>query len=133
MAHHIAWAILVNQTELVTDEEINALCQPNRSAGTFVRNHNEGKFWKPEIHGVIDEVRENIDALKGFKKDLALAAQGATMLSTRGWFPQFATNKVSEDGYSPEQIQKRLGEVIRRLNSMVLAGPACTAQRLDRR
>ncbi|MDP2361951.1 MAG: DNA adenine methylase [bacterium] len=129
--HHIARAILVNQTEQVTDEEIEALCLPNPKAGTFVRDHYKDKFWKPEIHGVIDEVRENIDALKGFKKDLALAALGATMLSARGWFPQFTTSKVSEDGYSPEQFHKRLGEVIRRLNSMVLDGPACTAQRLD--
>ena len=129
--HHIARAILVNQTEQVTDEEIDALCQPNPTAGTFVRDHYKDKFWKAEIHGVIDEVRENVDALKGFKKDLALAALGATMLSARGWFPQFTTSKVSEDGYSPEQFHKRLGEVIRRLNSMVLDGPTCTAQRLD--
>ncbi len=46
------------------------------------------------------------------------------MLSARGWFPQFTTSKVSEDGYSPEQFHKRLGDVIRRLNSMVLDGPA---------
>jgi adenine-specific DNA-methyltransferase len=129
--HHIARAIIVNQTEQVTDEEIDALCQPNPKAGTFVRDNYAGKFWKPEIHGVIDEVRDSIDALNGFKKDLALAALGATMLSARGWFPQFTTSKVSEDGYSPEQFHKRLGEVIRRLNSMVLDGPACTAQRLD--
>ncbi|MFA7331998.1 MAG: DNA adenine methylase [Candidatus Delongbacteria bacterium] len=129
--HHIARAVVVNQSEIVTDEEIEALCQPNPKAGTFVRDNYAGKFWKPEIHGVIDEVRENVDALKGYKRDLALAALGATMLSARGWFPQFTTSKVSEDGYSPEQFYKRLGEVIRRLNSMVLEGPACTAQRLD--
>ncbi|MDP1586501.1 MAG: DNA adenine methylase, partial [Prosthecobacter sp.] len=129
--HHIARAVVVNQTETVTDEEIEALCQPNPKAGTFVRDNYKDKFWKPEIHGVIDEVRENVDALKGFKRDIALAALGATMLSARGWFPQFTTSKVSEDGYSPEQFHKRLGEVIRRLNSMVQEGPTCTAQRLE--
>jgi adenine-specific DNA-methyltransferase len=129
--HHIARAVVVNQTETVTDEEIEALCQPNPKAGTFVRDNYKDKFWKPEIHGVIDEVRENVDTLKGFKRDIALAALGATMLSARGWFPQFTTSKVSEDGYSPEQFHKRLGEVIRRLNSMVQEGPTCTAQRLE--
>ncbi|MFA7329788.1 MAG: DNA adenine methylase [Candidatus Delongbacteria bacterium] len=129
--HHIARAVVVNQSETVTDEEIEALCQSNPKAGSFVRDNYEGKFWKPEIHGVIDEVRENVDALKGFKRDIALAALGATMLSARGWFPQFTTSKVSEDGYSPEQFHERLGQVIRRLNSMVLDGPTCTAQRLD--
>ena len=129
--HHIARAVVVNQSETVTDEEIESLCQPNPKAGTFVRDNYAGKFWKPEIHVVIDEVRENVDALKGFKRDIALAALGATMLSARGWFPQFTTSKVSEDGYMPEQFHRRLGEVIRRLNSMVQEGPACTAQRLD--
>jgi hypothetical protein len=56
--HHIARAILVNQSETVTDEEIEALCQPNPKASTFVGDNYAGKLWKSEIHGVIDEVRE---------------------------------------------------------------------------
>ena len=84
--HHIARAINVNQNEQVIEEEITALCQPNPEAGTFVWDHDMGKFWKPEIHGIIGEVRENVDALKGFMNDLALAALGATRLSACGWF-----------------------------------------------
>ena len=102
-----------------------------RRVGSFVRDSYKGLFWKPEIHGVIDHVRANVDELTGFKHDLALAALGATLLSARGWFPQFTTSKVSEDGYDTAKFHARLGDVIRRLNNMVFEGEACSASRLD--
>ena len=130
-SHHIVRATVVNQRAKVTEEEIKALVQPNKKAGDFVQKHYKGKFWKKGVHKTIDEVRENIDALKGFKKDIALAALGGTMLSARGWFPQFTTSKVADGGYSPEMFKSRLSEVIRRLNEMVFEGPACEAHNKD--
>ena len=128
---HIARATVVNQRTTVTEDEIKALIQPNPKAGEFTRRTYSGRFWKPGVHKVIDEIRENIDALKGFKRDIALAALGGTMLSARGWFPQFTTSKVADGGYSPEMFKARLGLVIRRLNEMVFEGPECTAHNLD--
>lgn len=132
-ALHVARATVVNQRSTVTEDEIKALIQSNPKAGEFVRKHYSGKFWKPGVHKVIDEVRENIDALKGFKRDIALAALGATMLSARGWFQLFTATKVADGGYSPELFKARFARVVRRLNEMVFEGPACTAHSLDAR
>jgi len=127
----IARAVVVNQGETLDEDEIAALCEKNPDAGSFVRDTYKGLFWKPEIHGVIDHVRANVEELTGFQQDLALAALGATMLSARGWFPQFTTSKVSKDGYDTAQFHARLGDVIRRLNSMVFEGEICSASRQD--
>ena len=130
-SYHIARATVVNQNATVTEDEIKALCQPNANAGSFVRTHYKGLFWKEGVHQVIDEIRENIDRLSGFKRDIALAALGGTMLSARGWFPQFTTSKVADGGYTPEMFKARLALVIRRLNEMVFEGPTCEAHNLD--
>lgn len=128
---HVARAVVVNQRAQVTDEEIDALLVPNPEAGSFVQDTYAGKFWREGVHQAIDEVRENIDALKGFKRDLALAALGAAMLLAKGWFQHFTTQKVSPIGDTPEEFRARVGATIRRLNQLVVEGEACTARRQD--
>ncbi len=128
---HIARATVVNQGQKVSEDEVKALLEPNPKAGSWARTHYKGKFWKPGVHQLVDEIRENVDALKGFKRDIALAALGATMLSARGTFPQFTVPKIGDRAYTPKQFKARYAQVIQRLNSMVFKGPKAEARCLD--
>ncbi|MFA7331032.1 MAG: DNA adenine methylase [Candidatus Delongbacteria bacterium] len=128
---HVARAVVVNQRAQVTDEEIDALLVPNPEAGSFTQDTYSGKFWREGVHQAIDEVRENVDALKGFKRDIALAALGAAMLMAKGWFQHFTTQKVSPTGDTPDEFRARIGATIRRLNQLVVEGEACSAKCLD--
>lgn len=128
---HVSRAVVVNQRTQVTDEEIEALLEPNAEAGSFVQDTYAGKFWREGVHQAIDEVRENIDALKGFKRDIALAALGAAMLLAKGWFQHFTTQTVSPTGDTPAEFRARVGATIRRLNQLVMEGEACVAKNRD--
>jgi adenine-specific DNA-methyltransferase len=91
-AYHAARAIVENDGTRISSEELNALLQPNGKAGTFVRDNFKGLFFADGVHAIIDQVRANIDALSGYKKDIALFALGKTCMSGKGGFGHFSSS-----------------------------------------
>jgi adenine-specific DNA-methyltransferase len=88
-SYHAARAIVENNSVRISEDELAALLAENprnsaeasplsrkRKAGTFVRDHFKGIFFASGVHGVIDNIRANINKLEGFKKDIALFALG---------------------------------------------------------
>jgi len=117
-AYHTARAIIENRSVRVTDGELDALVAENPKAGDFVQRTFKGIYFSAGIHRVIDHIRANINALSGFKKDIALFALGKTCIT--GSFGHFSsTTEAAKRKYTPERFQP-----CRALNKDVLAAVA---------
>jgi adenine-specific DNA methylase len=119
---HIARAIIENNSVTVSDEELENLLKSNPKAGDFVQETFRGKFFQSGVHQIIDNVRENVNYLKGFKKDIALFALGKTCISSSGSYGHFASiSKGSGNRHAdtPNAFTDRFRGNIVRINSLV--------------
>ena len=130
-AWHTARAIVENTSVRVTDTEIDALVADNPKAGDFVQRTFKGIYFSAGIHRVIDHIRANIDALSGFKKDIALFALGKTCIT--GSFGHFSsTTEAAKRKYTPERFRARFTDTVRRVNALVFDnGQPCKALNKD--
>ena len=130
---HGARAIVENQSTRLTQEDLDALLAENPKAGTFVRDHFKGIFFAQGVHGLIDQIRANIDKLPGYKKDIALFALGKTCISAKGGFGHFTS--VIDGGKhldSPEEFRERFSKNVERINALVFdSGKQCQAANQD--
>ncbi len=121
--HHIARAIVENQKVTLSEDDLKALLKTNPKAGSFVQETFRGKFFQIGVHALIDNIRANIDALSGFKKDLALFMLGKTCISSAGSFGHFqsANNKGTKDRYpdTPKEFIERFKQNVERINGLV--------------
>jgi len=130
--HHIARAIIENDTVRLTDDEIDALIADNPHADTFVQDHFDGVFFEPGVHRLIDMIRANVDRFSGYKRDIALAALGRACASGKKGFTYFHSTPAHIPGDTPERFRARVAETARWLNSMVIdTGARCEAHRAD--
>lgn len=135
--HHIARAIVENDSTTLSDEEIEALLADNAKAKDFVRKHFKGIYFEPGVHAVIDTIRSNIDStgLGGFKRDIALFALGKACITGKGGFGHFGTTK-QQDGRAddPAGFRERFAANCRRINALVFKGERpCKAHHGDTR
>ena len=140
---HIARAVVENQADTVSDEEINALLADNPDAGDFCEKTFSGYYFTPEILHFLDNTWANAQKLAGYKKDIALFAMGYACM-TKARFGEFGRSKKGMTG-KPEDESKRdtsLGEIpledfrdlfvknVRKINGLVFdSGVACQAFR----
>lgn len=83
IGYHMARAIVENQTTTLEPDDDEQLLAENPAAGTFVQDNYAGLYFHKGVHRRIDQIRANIDALKGYKRDIALfALLRACMLAT---------------------------------------------------
>jgi len=109
--YHIARAVIENNTETISDEELDALIEKNPDAGTFITDTFYGYYYTKPILQFLDNVWANARKLKGYKKDIALAALGHTC-KAKAVFGMFnrskmnRTRKISElaEGYRSSSI-----------------------------
>jgi len=135
--HHIARAIVENDSTTLSDGEIDALLADNTDAKDFVRRHFKGIYFEPGVHAVIDTIRSNIDStgLGGYKRDIALFALGKACITGKGGFGHFGTTK-KQDGRAdnPKGFKERFAANCRRISSLVFKGEGpCKAHRGDTR
>ncbi|MBC8376797.1 MAG: DNA adenine methylase [FCB group bacterium] len=90
-SYHIARAIIENNSVHLTDDDIAQLIVPGKNGGDFISQNFKNTFFTNEVVGVLDSLRANIDDLKGYKKDIALAALGKTCISGKGGFGHFSS------------------------------------------
>ncbi len=109
--YHIARAVIENNTETISDEELEDLLKKNADAGTFTADTFYGYYYTKPILQFLDTVWSNARKLKGYKKDIALAALGHTC-KAKAVFGMFnrskmnRTRKISEldKGYQSSSI-----------------------------
>jgi len=77
-SYHIARAVIENNTETISDEELEKLLEKNPGAGSFITDTFYGYYYTKPILEFLDNTWANIQKLKGYKKDIALAALGHT-------------------------------------------------------
>ena len=91
---HISRAIIENNSTKLSGEEIEKLITPNSGAGDFIRRNFKNTFFTPEVLNILDGLRENINSLKGYKKDIALFGLGKTCISGKGGFGHFSSTTM---------------------------------------
>ncbi|MCL5105428.1 MAG: DNA adenine methylase, partial [Armatimonadetes bacterium] len=132
-SYHAARAIVENSNVRVTEDERAALLAENPKAGTFVRDNFKGIFFASGVHGIIDQIRANINTLSGFKKDIALFALGKTCLSGKGGFGHFSSSTdYGKRQDTPEEFKERFSDNIARINALIFDnGKECKASNKD--
>jgi adenine-specific DNA-methyltransferase len=132
-AYHAARAIVENDGTRISSEELNALLKPNGKAGTLVRDKFKGLFFADGVHAIIDQVRANIDALSGYKKDIALFALGKTCMSGKGGFGHFSSSTdYGKRQDTPDEFKERFAKNVARINALVFDnGKECKANQQD--
>jgi len=130
-AFHTARAIIENKSARISDDELERLLAENPKAGDFVQRTFKGIYFTPGVHKVIDHIRANIDALSGYKKDIALFALGRTCIT--GGFGHFSsTTQAAKRKYTPDRFKARFAEAVKRINALVFDnGQECRAMRKD--
>jgi len=120
-AWHVARAIIENDTSTLSADEIDALLQLNAKADDFVAKTFAGKYFRKGVHERIDQVRANIDKLKGYKKDIALFALGRTCMNAAGSFGHFGSTVVKgpEFAKSPAEFDETLRKTCESINALV--------------
>lgn len=106
--YRIARAFIENNAETLSDAEIEKLFETNSAAGSFVVDNFYGYYYTKPILAFLDNVYANIQKLKGYKKDLALAALGWTVV-TKAKFGQFSRSKKT--GRDSPGKQTSLGDI----------------------
>ena len=92
--YHIARAVVENSTVTISDDEIEALLQPNPKAGDFIVKTFYGYYYTKPILEFLDSTYANIQNLVGYKKDIALFALGRVCL-IRACYGEFSRSKKS--------------------------------------
>jgi len=110
--HHIARALIENSKETLSDEDIESLFAANAGAGDFCEKHFHGYYFTRPILHFLDVAWANIQKLSGYKKDLALAALGWTVVG-KAKFGQFSRSKKGLTGpvSNPEGRQTSLTNI----------------------
>lgn len=131
--YHAARAIIENSSVRITQEELDTLLADNSKAGTFVRDNFKSLFFADGVHKVIDTVRANIDALSGFKKDIALFALGKACLGGKGGFGHFSSSTdYGKRQDTPDEFMERFAGNVARVNALVFDNDKeCKACRKD--
>ena len=134
---HIAKAVIENSSVTLTDEDIEILLKENKSAGDFVVKTFHGYYYTKPILEWLDNMYANIQNLKGYKKDLALSAMGATVKakalfgefkrSKKGLKTSITENKAKDDRFgrsslgnlSVKQFEHTFKYYVKKFNSLV--------------
>ncbi|MDP8237862.1 MAG: DNA adenine methylase, partial [Candidatus Hatepunaea meridiana] len=120
--YHIARAIIENNSVTISKDELDDLLKSNPKAGDFVQETFRGKFFQSGVHQIIDNIRANIDDVKGYKKDIALFALGKTCISAAGSYGHFGS--ASRGGGNrradtPKGFTERFNGTITRINALL--------------
>jgi len=128
-SYHIARAIIENNSVRISQEELDALIADNPKAGTFVRDNFKGLFFADGVHTIIDNIRANIDALSGYKKDIALFALGKACLAGKGGFGHFSSStEYGKRQDTPDEFKERFLNNVARINALIFDnGKECKA------
>ncbi|MCE5322390.1 DNA adenine methylase [bacterium] len=132
-SYHAARAIIENNSVRIDQEELDALLANNSKAGTFVRDNFKGLFFADGVHAIVDNIRANIDALSGYKKDIALFALGKACVGGKGGFGHFSSSTdYGKRQDTPDEFKERFSNNVARINALIFDnGKECKASCKD--
>jgi adenine-specific DNA-methyltransferase len=70
----IARATVVNQDQVLTGEEIDAICGPPADDRDFIQRTFSGLYFTGEDRAFLDSAWSHVDGMNGYKRDIAVAA-----------------------------------------------------------
>ncbi|MDP8238477.1 MAG: DNA adenine methylase, partial [Candidatus Hatepunaea meridiana] len=103
--YHIARSVIENSSVTLSDEEAEALLQPNTNAKDFIVRTFYGYYYTKPILEFLDNTYTNIQQLNSYKKDIALFALGRTC-QIRACFGEFSRSKKSLTEPIPDDANK---------------------------
>ena len=109
-SYHIARAVVENSTETLSEGDISAILAENSAAGDFCVKNFAGYYFTKPILAFLDQIWANIQKLEGYKKDLALAALGWTVVG-KAKFGEFSRSKQTSHGKADEERQTSISNV----------------------
>jgi adenine-specific DNA-methyltransferase len=122
----LAQALVANEHERLTAEDLDELRSPNRDGRDFIRSTFDGLYFPPDDHAFLDAAWSHIDHLEGAKRALALSALclAAAWKQPRGVFT--VTTPRYDDGrrqlHTP--LRDLFAEAAERCNAAVRPGEA---------
>jgi len=122
----LAEALVANQDEHLTAEDVETLCSPNRDGRDFIATTFAGLYFPDADHAFLDAAWSHVDELAGAKRALALSALclAAAWKQPRGVFT--VTTPRYDDGrrqlHTPLEALFREG--VSRCNAAVRPGAA---------
>jgi DNA adenine methylase/adenine-specific DNA-methyltransferase len=122
----LAEALVANETERLSAEDVETLCSPNRDGRDFIATTFDGLYFPAPDHAFLDAASSHVDALDGAKRALALSALclAAAWKQPRGVFT--VTSPRYDDGrrqlHTP--LQTLFTEAVERCNAAVRPGAA---------
>ncbi len=120
--YHQARALVQNSKEKLSDDEIKALGSLNGKAGYITEIYN-GVFLSPGILQYMDSVREKLEELDGFKRDIALAALCKLAIRAKS-HGRFSGKGVE---LTPEKFKESYPELLGAYNDLIIEGDECEA------
>src|SRR3954452_11045538 len=122
----LAEALVANQDEHLTAEDVERLCSPNRDGRDFIAATFDGLYFPAADHAFLDAAWSHVDELDGAKRALALSALclAAAQKQPRGVFT------VTPPRYDDGRRQLRMSlealfrESVHRCNAAIIAGRA---------
>lgn len=108
----IARALIENNSVTLSDEEIESIFADNAEAGDFCEKNFYGYYYTKPILRFLDVAWANIQKLEGYKRDLAMAALGWTVVG-KAKFGEFSRSKkgLTKPVSNPEGRQTHLGNI----------------------
>ena len=120
--HHAARAIIENNSERLSEDEIEELLADNAKAGSFVQDNFKGIFFAKGVHAP-DRPRSAPTATNSpaIKKDIALFAPGQDLHERQGRFrPFFVLDRLrSTPGHAPRNSKSGCARTLQRINALV--------------
>ena len=125
----LAEALVANQDEQLTAEDVERLCSPSRDGRDFIAAHVRRALLPPADHAFLDAAWSHVDEFSGAKRALALSALclAAAQKQPRGVFT--VTTPRYDDGRRQFRmsLEALFREAVDRCNAAVIPGPACGA------
>jgi DNA adenine methylase/adenine-specific DNA-methyltransferase len=122
----LAEALVANERELLSHEDVERLCSPNRDGRDFIATTFAGLYFPDADHAFLDAAWSHVDELEGAKKALALSSLcfAAAWKQPRGVFT--VTTPRYDDGRRQFRMSLELlfREAVGRCNAAVMPGRA---------
>jgi DNA adenine methylase/adenine-specific DNA-methyltransferase len=125
----MAQAVVANDDVVLTDEDVERLCSPNRDGRDFIQRTFDGLYFPASDHAFLDAAWSHLDDMDPTRRALAISALclAAARKQPRGVFT--ITTLRYDDGR--RQLRQSLRELFREavadLNGAVFAGAGTTA------
>jgi adenine-specific DNA-methyltransferase len=120
----LADAVVANDRETLTQQNVDKICSPNRDGRSFIATTFDGLYFPATDHAFLDSAWSHIDLLTGHKRALALSA----LCLAAAWKQPRGVFTITTPRYDDGRRQMRMSlealfrEAVEHFNRAVFAG-----------